>query len=74
MVSDHPGRPPGLRDRATFTLQAVEALENAASVLSERIPGRPPDTELASAWALIGQGWATLAALPDNSHDPAQRT
>ncbi len=25
------------------------------------IPGRRPDTELAHAWALIGQGWAALS-------------
>ena len=72
MVNDHPGLPQGQWNRATFTLQAVEALENAAKVLSERIPGRAPDTELASAWALIGQGWATLAALPDGSQEPGQ--
>ena len=39
----------------TFARKAQEALEPG-------LPGRRPDVELASAWALIGQGWATLAA------------
>ena len=69
MKSDRPGR----RDRATFAFQAEEALENAVTILSEKIPGRQPDIELASAWALIGQGWAALAALPDDSQDPDRR-
>jgi len=30
-------------------------------VLAEDIPGRRPDTEVASAWALVGQGWAALS-------------
>lgn len=30
-------------------------------MLAEDIPGRRPDTEVASAWALVGQGWAALS-------------
>jgi len=45
----------------------------ATATLAEEIPGRRPDTELASAWALIGQGWAAPAASP-HSQAPDQRS
>ena len=45
----------------TFAGKAQEALESATAALAAEVPGRRPDVELASAWALIGQGWATLA-------------
>jgi hypothetical protein len=41
--------------------QAREALVRAAEVLAVSVPGRPPDTELARAWAELGQGWAALS-------------
>jgi hypothetical protein len=41
--------------------QAKEALAKAAEILADDIPGRPPDAELARAWAEVGQGWATLS-------------
>lgn len=41
--------------------QARDALAKAAQVLTEHIPGRHPDTDLAQAWAQVGQGWATLS-------------
>src|SRR5204863_3774699 len=41
--------------------QARAALARAAEVLAESVPGRPPDTELARAWAELGQGWAALS-------------
>jgi hypothetical protein len=41
--------------------QARDALAKAAEVLNEHFPGRTADTELARAWADIGQGWATLS-------------
>ena len=41
--------------------QAKEALTKAAKILANDIPGRPPDAELACAWAEVGQGWATLS-------------
>ena len=40
---------------------AREALEKAAAVTAGEIPGRRPDTELAHAWAAVGQGWAALS-------------
>jgi hypothetical protein len=46
---------------------AEDALRKAAAVLVEDIPGRPPDTSLATAWAAIGQGWAVLAAAATRS-------
>jgi hypothetical protein len=48
--------------------RATEAFAKAAELLADNIPGRRPDTELARAWAEIGQGWATL------SHAEAART
>src|SRR6266571_4151445 len=42
--------------------KAEDALRKAMAAISEDIPGRPPDTGLATAWAAIGQGWAVLAA------------
>jgi hypothetical protein len=41
--------------------QAKEALTKAAEILTDDIPSRPPETELARAWADVGQGWATLS-------------
>jgi hypothetical protein len=41
--------------------QARDALARATQVLTEHIPGRPPETELAQAWAHVGQGWAALS-------------
>jgi hypothetical protein len=41
--------------------QAREALAKATEVLTEVIPGRRPDTELARAWAEIAQGWGTVS-------------
>jgi len=41
--------------------QAKLALAKAAEILADDIPGRPPDAELARAWAEVGQGWATLS-------------
>jgi hypothetical protein len=41
--------------------QAREALARAAEVLAESVPGRPPDTGLARAWAELGHGWAALS-------------
>ena len=41
--------------------QARDALAKATEVLTEHIPGRRPDAELAQAWADVGQGWATLS-------------
>lgn len=36
-------------------------LIKAAEILADDIPGRPPHSELARAWAEVGQGWATLS-------------
>jgi hypothetical protein len=41
--------------------QARAALAKAAEALTEHIPGRHVDAELARAWAEVGQGWATLS-------------
>ena len=41
---------------------AEDALGKATAVVTEDIPGRPPDVGLATAWAAIGEGWAVLAA------------
>jgi hypothetical protein len=41
--------------------QAREALAKAVEALTENIPGRRPDAELARAWAEVGQGWAALS-------------
>jgi hypothetical protein len=41
--------------------QARDALTKATEALTEHIPGRRPDAELARAWAEVGQGWATLS-------------
>jgi hypothetical protein len=41
--------------------QARQALAKAAETLTENIPGRRPDAELARAWAEVGQGWAALS-------------
>ncbi len=46
---------------AEYGSQAREALGKAAEGLAEDVPGRRPDTELACAWAEVGQGWATLS-------------
>ena len=40
---------------------AREALEKAAAMTAGEVPGRRPDTELAHAWAAVGQGWAALS-------------
>ena len=44
-----------------YTHQAADALRKATVAIDEDIPGRRPDTGLATAWAAIGQGWAALA-------------
>ena len=41
--------------------QARDALAKAAEALTEHIPGRRADAELARVWAEVGQGWATLS-------------
>jgi hypothetical protein len=41
--------------------QAREGLAKAAEALTEDIPGRRPDTELARAWAELAQSWASLS-------------
>jgi hypothetical protein len=46
---------------AECSRQAREALLKAGEVLAEDIPGRRPDTDLALAWAEVGQAWATLS-------------
>jgi hypothetical protein len=46
---------------AEYGRQAKEALTKAAEILADDIPGRPPDADLAHAWAELGQGWATLS-------------
>ena len=40
---------------------AEDALGKASAVVTEDIPGQPPDVGLATAWAAIGEGWAVLA-------------
>jgi len=42
-------------------LPGREALTKAADVLADAVLGRPPDGELAGAWAALGQGWATFS-------------
>jgi hypothetical protein len=46
---------------ADYAVRASDALDTAAG-LAEEMSGEIPETELARLWALIGQGWATLAA------------
>lgn len=40
--------------------RAREALTRATEVLTGELPGRRPDSDLAAAWAAVGQGWAAL--------------
>jgi len=47
---------------ARWARNAEDALLKATAVVTEDIPGRPPDVGLATAWAAIGEGWAVLAA------------
>lgn len=53
------------RDWIVFSAEcsrhAREALAKAAEVLTDAIPGHTADSELAGAWAAVGQGWATLS-------------
>jgi hypothetical protein len=46
---------------AEYGRHAREALQRAGELLVQQVPGRRPDTELAQAWATVGQGWAALA-------------
>jgi hypothetical protein len=41
--------------------EAREALAKAAAALTDTIPGRRPDAELAQAWAEVAQGWASVS-------------
>ena len=41
--------------------EAREALAKAATALTDTIPGRRPDAEVAQAWAEVAQGWASLS-------------
>lgn len=50
-----------LSRRATQGAQSNHTADVAPSELTDAIPGRRPDGELAGAWAALGQGWATLS-------------
>jgi hypothetical protein len=50
-----------IADSAESDRKAREALAKAADVLTDIIPGRQPNIELAQAWAEIAQGWASLS-------------
>ena len=41
--------------------EAREALAKAAATLTNTVPGRRPDAEVAQAWAEVAQGWASLS-------------
>lgn len=41
--------------------EAREALAKAAAALTDTVPGRRPDAEVAQAWAEVAQGWASLS-------------
>ena len=41
--------------------EAREALAKAAAALTNMVPGRRPDAEVAQAWAEVAQGWASLS-------------
>ncbi len=49
-----PSAPSALHDRVAFAARAQDALQKATAALAGDIPGRRPDTELASGRALIG--------------------
>jgi hypothetical protein len=38
-----------------------QALAKASAALTDTVPGRRPDAELAQAWAEVAQGWASLS-------------
>lgn len=62
MIKRSAPQPDDIHDTAlAFARKAQEALESATSALAAEIPIRRPGAELASARALIGQGWAILA-------------
>lgn len=48
---NHGNLPPDAASR-----RAREALTTAAGILADTVPGRRPDSELAGAWAALGQG------------------